>query len=397
MRSVFATPELHPEDDAVIELIGEIRDDLATRGIAEPRRWVGGLRRMAEARAVQGSNSIEGYKASLDDVVAIRDGDAPIDANEETRQALLGYQEAMTYVLQAALDDVQPVDEGFVKALHFMMLKYDLGKWPGRWRPGEIFVERQDTGERVYEGPDAEIVPELIASMLDRLELDDAPALVRAAMAHLNLVMVHPFRDGNGRMARCLQTYVLAREKLVAPVFSSIEEYLGRNTPAYYDILDAVGQGKWHPEDDALPWVRFCMTAHYRQAVTTLRRMQEIEDLWRTLGEIVRERRLPERSIGPLCEAAYSGRMRRATYIANVKTTEGEEIADLTASRDLKALVNAGLFDPVGDTKGRYYVPNETLATARIRVRARHPRQREDDPYEIVASRSQLTLDVPAA
>ena len=69
--------------------------------------------------------------------------------------------------------------------------------------------------------------------------------MVRAAMAHLNLVMIHPFRDGNGRMARCLQTYVLACEQIVSPVFSSIEEYLGRNTPAYYNILDEVGGGSW--------------------------------------------------------------------------------------------------------------------------------------------------------
>ncbi len=43
----------------------------------------------------------------------------------------------------------------------------------------------------------------------------------------LNLVLIHPFRDGNGRMARCLQTLVLAREGMVSPIFASIEEYLG--------------------------------------------------------------------------------------------------------------------------------------------------------------------------
>jgi Fic family protein len=54
--------------------------------------------------------------------------------------------------------------------------------------------------------------------------------LVRGAMAHLNLVMIHPFRDGNGRMARALQTMVLAQDQVVEPTFSSIEEWLGNNT-----------------------------------------------------------------------------------------------------------------------------------------------------------------------
>ena len=60
-------------------------------------------------------------------------------------------------------------------------------------------------------------------------------------MAHLNLVMIHPFRDGNGRMARALQTMVLAQDQVVEPTFSSIEEWLGNNTQEYYDVLAATG------------------------------------------------------------------------------------------------------------------------------------------------------------
>jgi Fic family protein len=49
-------------------------------------------------------------------------------------------------------------------------------------------------------------------------------------MAHLNLVVIHPFRDGNGRMARALATLVLSRSDIGEPEFSSIEEWLGANT-----------------------------------------------------------------------------------------------------------------------------------------------------------------------
>jgi Fic family protein len=58
----------------------------------------------------------------------------------------------------------------------------------------------------------------------------DAPVVVRAAMAHLHLVSVHPFGDGNGRIARIVQSLVLAREGLLSPEFASIEEYLGKHT-----------------------------------------------------------------------------------------------------------------------------------------------------------------------
>ena len=76
-------------------------------------------------------------------------------------------------------------------------------------------------------------------------------------MAHLNLVMIHPFRDGNGRMARALQTMVLAQDQVVEPTFSSIEEWLGNNTQDYYDVLAATGRGAWHPANDATLWVKF--------------------------------------------------------------------------------------------------------------------------------------------
>ena len=66
---VFRTPTLDPIEIEVLRLIDGLRDDLRHR-VAQPRRWGGTLRRTTLARAVQGSNSIEGYNASLDDVAA---------------------------------------------------------------------------------------------------------------------------------------------------------------------------------------------------------------------------------------------------------------------------------------------------------------------------------------
>src|SRR5262245_26688097 len=123
VHRVFSTPELDATELAVLALIDGLREEMRHR-VSEPRRWSGGLRRMSEARAVQASNSIEGYNASLDDVMAVQDEDEPIDTDTETQLALEGYQEAMTYVLQATQDPGLEVDEGLLRALHFMMLKH---------------------------------------------------------------------------------------------------------------------------------------------------------------------------------------------------------------------------------------------------------------------------------
>jgi Fic family protein len=394
--TVYKTPPLDEAELAVIGMIDDLRLKMRNRIDESPRRWSGGLRRMLEARAIQGSNTIEGYDASLDDVLAVMDGEPPLDADTATRLALQGYQEAMTYALQSSQDDAPYVDEGLLKALHFMMLKHDLSKLPGRWRPGSIYVYDEENGRQVYEGPPAESVSFLIQEMIEELDsTDDVPVLVRGAMAHLNLVMIHPFKDGNGRMARCLQTYVLAREKIMAPVFSSIEEYLGAkaNTRSYYDLLAEVGRGSWHPENDARPWVRFCLTAQFRQARTVLRRIERAERLWLVMADLAEKSRIPERSIGPLSEAAVGRRVRRASYIANVEVTYGETVPNLTASRDLKALVTAGLFHPVGDKRGRHYLATETLTKEWMKIRAAsEPSRAEEDPFSLV----QLRLDIPS-
>jgi Fic family protein len=382
-RMVYETPELDSDEGRVLELIDELRHDLRDR-VAEPRRWIGGLRRVSFARAVQASNSIEGYNATLEDAVAAVDGEELLDADSETRLAVAGYRDAMTYVLQLAQDDAAQVDEGLLKALHFMMLRHDLSKGPGRWRPGAIFVRREPSGEIVYEGPDAEVVPQLIHDMLVQLDASTSPVLVRAAMAHLNLVMVHPFKDGNGRMARCLQTLVLARERVVAPVFSSIEEYLGRNTQAYYDVLGQVGKGGWNPDRSARPWIRFCLTAHYRQAKTLLRRYEEYEKMWVRAAAFASGRGLPERSVGALMDAGMGLRVRNSSYRNTVMTSEGEEITELTATRDLKMIVASGLFDAVGERRGRYYVASAELRNAWTEIRNARPPRYEDDPFKLL-------------
>ena len=151
-------------------MINDLRTRMRNRIDETPRRWTGGLRRMLEARAIQGSNTIEGIDASLDDVLAVMDGEPPLDADTATRLSLEGFQEAMTYALQASQDDAPYVDEGLLKALHFMMLKHDLSKLPGRWRNGPIYVYDEEKEAQVYEGPPHDSIPVLIQQLVEDLD-----------------------------------------------------------------------------------------------------------------------------------------------------------------------------------------------------------------------------------
>jgi Fic family protein len=377
---LFESPSLGAAEERVLEQVAELKTGLRWQ-LTEPRRWVGSLHRLSLARAIQGSNSIEGYEAGIDDAVDVAAGEDPLDVDEETRLALGGYRAAMTYVLQAAEDPDFQYNAQLFKSMHFMMTNYALKNRPGRWRAGSVYLRNEDTGEVVHEGADLDEVPALMRELAAGLDEASAePDLIRAAMAHLNLVMVHPFRDGNGRMARCLQSLVLARGGVLSPVFMSVEEYLGRNTHAYYDILATVGGGSWRPDRDTRPWVRFILTAHLRQARTMLQRVKESERMWSELENLVKGLKLPDRSVMALFDAMIGLRVRNATYRAYF--AEGpEEITEATATRDLQKLVQANLLAASGERRGRHYVARSSLVAIRQAViRARVPRD-DTDPF----------------
>lgn len=378
---LFETPDLDAREREVVAEIDTLRETMRLR-LHEPKRWVGSLRRVQFARAVQGSNSIEGFQATLDDALAIEVGEKPLDADRETALAIKGYRDAMTYVLQLAEEPRFHIGEQLLKSLHFMMTGYDLKIRPGRWRAGSIFVRNDETGEVVFDGPDVELVEGLMHELVQGLESEaETPNVVRAAMAHLNLVLVHPFRDGNGRMARCLQTLVLAREGIVSPVFASIEEYLGRNTQSYYDVLAEVGRGSWQPQNDARPWIRYVLTAHLRQARTMLRRTKEIERIYVELDQIVAANGFPERTVDALFDATSGLRVRNSVYRAIVEKQGEESLTEQTASRDLRMLSEAGMLEPQGEKRGRYYIAGPGLATLRRSIiEARSPGDNAD-PY----------------
>lgn len=309
--------------------------------------------------------------------MAIVENEPIADERTETARAVTGYRDALTYICQASQDSSFELNKQFLKSLHFMLLGFDLSKYPGQWRPGSIFVVSSKDGEAVYTAPDRERVNSSIDELVTYLNdsHDDLP-IIKAAMAHLNLTMIHPFKDGNSRMARALQTLVIALGGTLHPAFSSIEEWLGENTKEYYQILAAVGQGKWSPERSALPWVRFCLKAHYQQAATLIRRNEEYERLFEKILVISERHKLTERVQMILFDAALGFR------VTNQRHRGDATVSELVASRDLKKLCDAGLFIPFGEKRGRCYRAGDELKAARTATRL--PRT-VGDPYEIAA------------
>lgn len=387
---LYATPSLTSDDEAVLEALDTMRSQLRAN-LMRPRRWMGTIRRQLKARAVRGSNSIEGIDISDDDALAlVGDEDAEVSV-DKTWLAVKGYADAMTYCRIFAREATREVDESMLRAVHFMVQGYDLSKNPGLYRPGDIFVTEEETGRRVYQGPDADEVSGLMAEFVDSVSTTNnrgVPPIIQGAMAHLNLVMIHPFSDGNGRMARILQSLMLYRDDIEEAAFVSVEEYLGRNTRAYYDNLAEVGRGTWSPTSDANPWIEFTLTAHYRQARTVQRRMWFLSRVAEKVDELIEQAGVDPRCASAL-ETAFSGwPLRNSTYRGLTGVSAN------SASRDLGQLVDVGILERLGRKRGTSYVPASAHRAwaSSVRTQADERYSAAADPYRLLRRGESLPI-----
>lgn len=382
---LFPTPGLSAADDRVLVEIDGMRDSLRHQVCNTPSRWTEGLRKFLTADAVAASNSIEGFKVSTIDVEDLMEGERDVDVSEENRAETLAYQQMMTYI--QSLHDVEDFSygKGLLNALHWMLQGHRNAprKPAGQWRKGPVYVtDPRDPSIAAYTAPDAALVPELMAELVDWLNAPDGShPLVRAAMAHLHLVSIHPWADGNGRLSRSLQTLVIAREGVLAPEFSSIEAWLGRpgNTWEYYRELNLRGS-EYHPDQDVTSWLRFNLVAYHQQTQTVRGRLDRSGRVWTELSEFAEEAGLDERTVTALHDVAVAGRVRRSRY------EHAEGLSVQQAQRDLRELVTAGLLKPVGRTRARYYTAGDRFPEPALEI-ARTP-MTLTDPYAAGAERS---------
>lgn len=355
---LHATPPLDATMQARLAELDDLHRRLAG-DVARPGAWMGTLRRLAQTLAVESSTSIEGFSIPHDEALAIVSGQASADPDDANRMAVACYARAMEHVGVLSDDPAFRWLDRVILDLHFDACRFQRDKRPGRWRTGPIGVTGGD-GRLVYEAPAAADVPALMDEVVEWLEHGDRAAhvAVRAAMAHLHVVSVHPFRDGNGRVSRIVQSLVLARDGIASPEFASIEEHLSRDTAAYYEALRRVqGPGRYDPTWDATSWVSFCVDAHLAQARRRLAQIREAAERWGRLEALVEERGWPDRLVIAL-EQALLGGTDRSRFAAEAG------VALVTASGDLRRLADAGLIVQRGAGRAARYEPTDALRAA---------------------------------
>lgn len=347
--SLYETPTITSDRRRKLAEIDRLRTKLGDR-IVPSERWVTAIRRQAKISAYASSTQIEGFVTPPERAAALLGDAPPADVNDH---AFVAYARAMQHVGVVAAEPSIDWSRRLLLDLHFDLCAFQPDGRPGALRNGPVFVTGA-RGDIAFTGPPAEQLDALLDELVVELADESGHPLVRAAIAHLNLVSIHPFEDGNGRTSRVLQSLIIAASGESAPELGSIEGYLAEHTADYYAALESAQGGSFDPTRSAGAWLDFCLDAHQAQAKLRIELVDAAAARWQKLEELVASRGWPERIVIAL-EQGLVGGLTRSSYVRE------SGVAEPTASIDLRRLVDAGLMDSVGGGRSTRYVASASL------------------------------------
>jgi len=228
----------------------------------------------------------------------------------------------------------------------------------GGWRKVEAGPMQVISGpigkEKVhFEAPAAERLEKEMEALLAWLVgEDDTDPVIRAGIAHLWFVTIHPFEDGNGRIARAIGDLALARADGTPDRFYSLSSQIEAERKRYYGQLEA--QQRATPDiTDWLSWFLDCLGRAIRNAETTLGNVLFKAQLW----DMINQKPVNDRQrliINRMLEDDFEGFMNTSKYAKLAKCSND------TALRDIQQLKERGIFiqNPGGGRSTSYRLPD---------------------------------------
>ncbi|MFZ5885611.1 MAG: Fic family protein [Chloroflexota bacterium] len=194
------------------------------------------------------SSQIEGTQSSLAQLLLFELEEAP-GAPVEDVVEVSNYVAALTHGLKS-LQEGFPLSNRLIREMHAILLSYGRGseKSPGEFRRTQNWIGGTRPGNAHFVPPPPDYVQDCMAVLERFLHGDDNPypALVKAALAHVQFETIHPFLDGNGRIGRLLIAFILHHDKLLSQPLLYLSLYFKQYRAEYYRLLDLVRtDGDW--------------------------------------------------------------------------------------------------------------------------------------------------------
>jgi Fic family protein len=288
------------------------------------------------------SSQIEGTQSSLSDLLLFEADELPGVPMDDVVE-VSSYVAAMEHGL-GRLRAGFPLSNRLIREMHGVLLARGRGadKDPGNFRRSQNWLGGTRPGNAKF----IPAPPGEVASLMGALELflhdspERTPALLKAALSHVQFETIHPFLDGNGRIGRLLITLLLCEEKILSQPLLYLSLYFKRNRSRYYELFDRVRtEGDWEA------WIEFFMdgvTESARGAVETAQRLSAIASADRerlrstgrgSLTLLEMQRCLQEHPVTTVTQIAKSANVTFATATRALATLEEMGIARETTGR----------------------------------------------------------------
>ena len=223
------------------------------------------------------SSQIEGTQSSLDDLLLYEieeSSGAPLDDVQEVSHYVATLEHGM-----ARLKDGFPLCNRLLREMHEKLMRQARGrdKLPGEFRRSQNWIGGTRPSNARFVPPP----PQSLDACMSELEHflhntdDGLPALLRAALAHVQFETIHPFLDGNGRLGRLLIALLLHHGRLLSQPLLYLSLYFKRHRAVYYDLLDRVRtHGDWEA------WVDFFLEGVHLTATEAVQTVESLSKLF---------------------------------------------------------------------------------------------------------------------
>ncbi|NGX31462.1 MAG: hypothetical protein K940chlam8_00832 [Chlamydiae bacterium] len=220
------------------------------------------LRESAKLYTTHYSTMIEGNQLLPSEIDQVLQHEGHFPGRERDEREVKGYYEALKEVEQFAAEKTL-VNEKTIQLLHALLMSYGITRVrPSAYRDGQNVIRDARTSAIIYMPPEAKDVSGLMEGLVQWIKenLHQIPCPIVAGIAHYQIATIHPYYDGNGRLARLVTTLILHLGGYDLKGLYSLEEYYARNLQAYYDAISVGPSHNYYlgrQEADITHWIEY--------------------------------------------------------------------------------------------------------------------------------------------
>lgn len=208
--------------------------------------WEKQFREDAIIRTAHHGTHIEGNKLDYTEAKEVLLGKEVIGRARDV-QEIINYRKVLQLIDEEAQRKIERITEDLVKKFHRIVAQKILADdQVGVYRTKQVVVRNSETGEVTFRPPPAIEIPFLMREFLywtNKKDGDDLHPVLKAGIVHHEIVRIHPFIDGNGRVGRAAATLIMFLGQYDIRRFFSLEEHYDKNALSYYEHLKNASNG----------------------------------------------------------------------------------------------------------------------------------------------------------